>query len=319
MVRLKRQFKFLVVLAVALTANSSSAVTSHFEQISWDSEGSIFECRLSQMLPDHGQAVFYQEAGERQQFFLDTKTALLKAGKGSLVVMGPIWKPHSSVVNLGLIPVRQSKRPVSLGAKLSSRILAELQQGRQLVISRKPWYGGPKSIQLAISPINFQGVYHKYQDCVAGLLPVNFGQVEKSILLFKGSGETLSSRQKSQLDKVVIYAKADNEVKRFYIDGHTDSHGIRAENLELSKQRAELVASYLAAAGVEKTKLITRWHGERYPVVSNRTGKGRAKNRRVTIRLEKGPELKPEADQAAGQAMSAADQKPKSIAEVAAK
>jgi outer membrane protein OmpA-like peptidoglycan-associated protein len=48
-----------------------------------------------------------------------------------------------------------------------------------------------------------------------------------------------------------------------------------------------MVSEYLSLKGVPKDKITTRWHGERYQVETNRTRKGRAKNRRVTIRLEK--------------------------------
>lgn len=279
-----------VLFVLLMPAWAQASVNTQFEKIDWDTEGSIFECRLSQMLPEHGQAVFYREAGESQQFFVDTKTAILKAGKGALKVMGPVWKPHAAAISLGYIDVVKSKRPVSLGARLSTRLLAELDSGQQLQITRRAWYGGAKSIKLAVSPINFQRVYGDYQNCVSSLLPVNFGQVEKSILLFKGRTESLTGSQRARLDSAVIYAKADNEVRRFYIDGHTDNIGVRAENLELSKSRAELVADYLMTKGIGEDKIITRWHGERYPVASNRTTKGRIKNRRVTVRLEKGGE-----------------------------
>ena len=76
----------------------------------------------------------------------------------------------------------------------------------------------------------------------------------------------------------------------FFIDGHTDSVGGRSDNLELAQRRAEEVTRYFVNQGLDKSKIQTRWHGERYPVESNATRKGRAKNRRVTIRLERGDE-----------------------------
>ena len=37
----------------------------------------------------------------------------------------------------------------------------------------------------------------------------------------------------------------------------------------------------------------SQYHGQRYPVASNRTTEGRSKNRRVTIKLERELEIKP--------------------------
>lgn len=288
-----RLAKLALVGVAGLVGNGVAAARfeAGLDNAKWESEGSMFECRMSQMLPQYGQAVFYRRAGEKQQFFLDTKSVFFKAGKGSLMITGPIWKPRAAVQDLGYIPVSQSKRPVKLGAKLSERIMAELNQGQQVVITRKPWYGARESLSVAFNSMNYRPVFSTYMDCVAGLLPVNFDQVEKTTLLFRGSGETLAGRQKVELDSVVVYAKADDQVSSYYIDGHTDSRGIQAENLELSKKRAQMVADYLIKSGLDSSKVIIRWHGERYPVTTNRTAKGRAQNRRVTVRLERGEKM----------------------------
>lgn len=279
---------FIFLFALLSFRAEAMRFEAGFDKAIWESESSIFECRMSQMVPDYGQVVFYRRAGEKQQFFLDTKTVFFKRGKGALQITGPVWKPRSPVQSLGYIDVVESKRPVTLGPRLSERIMAELGRGQQVVITRKPWYGANESLSVAFNSLNYRPVYDSYLSCVAGLLPVNFDQVERTTLHFGGSKETLSKRQRASLDRIVIYAKADNEVTTYYVDGHTDSRGIMAENLELSKKRAEQVADYLLRAGLDKNKIQVRWHGERYPVASNRSAKGRAANRRVTVRLEKG-------------------------------
>jgi outer membrane protein OmpA-like peptidoglycan-associated protein len=67
------------------------------------------------------------------------------------------------------------------------------------------------------------------------------------------------------------------------IEGHTDSFGPDAINLELSQRRAESVASFLAEAGVESYRLVARGLGEAFPLVSNSSPAGRQRNRRVEI------------------------------------
>lgn len=277
-------FLGLVVAMPAVAARFEAG----FDHASWESEASIFECRMSQMVPRYGQAVFYRRAGESQQFFLDSKSVFFKKGRGLVQVTGPVWRPRSRVQDLGYVDVSESKRPVKLGARLSERIMAELDQGQQIVITRKPWYGAGESISVAFNSMNYRPVFDEYLGCVANLLPVNFDQVEKTTLHFRGPVESLSKGQQAELDRIVIYAKADSAVTTYYVDGHTDSRGIKAENLELSKLRAEQVADYLSRAGLDSSKLQVRWHGERYPVASNQSKNGRAANRRVTVRLEKG-------------------------------
>jgi outer membrane protein OmpA-like peptidoglycan-associated protein len=80
--------------------------------------------------------------------------------------------------------------------------------------------------------------------------------------------------------------------------GHTDSTGSDAYNLDLSKRRAESVAAYLTMKGVSRARLETTGYGEAYPVADNTTVDGRAKNRRVEIRIT--PITQQEATQAQG-------------------
>ncbi len=67
--------------------------------------------------------------------------------------------------------------------------------------------------------------------------------------------------------------------------GHTDSIGTDAVNDRLSRERAESVASYLGAQGVQRARIETLGAGKRYPIASNDTESGRAQNRRVEIRV----------------------------------
>lgn len=65
------------------------------------------------------------------------------------------------------------------------------------------------------------------------------------------------------------------------VQGHTDNVGKPASNLTLSTQRAEAVKNFLIKAGVEAKRLTSNGYGDTVPVISNKTPKGRAQNRRV--------------------------------------
>ncbi|TPD73030.1 cell envelope biogenesis protein OmpA [Stenotrophomonas maltophilia] len=67
--------------------------------------------------------------------------------------------------------------------------------------------------------------------------------------------------------------------------GHTDSIGSDAVNNRLSKERADSVAQYLIGQGVQSVRIETLGAGKAYPIADNSTDAGRAKNRRVEIRV----------------------------------
>jgi len=67
--------------------------------------------------------------------------------------------------------------------------------------------------------------------------------------------------------------------------GHTDSIGSDAVNNRLSKERADAVAAYLGGQGVQRARIETLGAGKAYPIADNSTDAGRAKNRRVEIRV----------------------------------
>jgi outer membrane protein OmpA-like peptidoglycan-associated protein len=67
------------------------------------------------------------------------------------------------------------------------------------------------------------------------------------------------------------------------IEGHTDSLGSDAYNLELSRSRALAVENFLVLNGISRDRIVTRGYGKDYPVASNTTEAGRQQNRRVDV------------------------------------
>jgi outer membrane protein OmpA-like peptidoglycan-associated protein len=78
----------------------------------------------------------------------------------------------------------------------------------------------------------------------------------------------------------------ENPTYKLIIDGHTDSQGDDAKNMELSEKRAAAVKRYLVGKGVEEGRLTSRGFGETVPKASNDTSTGRAENRRVEFTVE---------------------------------
>ena len=82
--------------------------------------------------------------------------------------------------------------------------------------------------------------------------------------------------------KDIANVLTENSSVRVKIIGHTDSDGSDADNLALSKKRAESVKASLAKDfGIDVSRLETDGKGESQPVDKNTTAEGKANNRRV--------------------------------------
>lgn len=76
----------------------------------------------------------------------------------------------------------------------------------------------------------------------------------------------------------------DDPALKLEIDGHTDSDGSDASNLELSQRRAESVRQYLVDnSKVDAARLSAKGFGETKPIDANTTPEGKANNRRVEL------------------------------------
>ncbi|MCU0445759.1 MAG: OmpA family protein [Microscillaceae bacterium] len=67
--------------------------------------------------------------------------------------------------------------------------------------------------------------------------------------------------------------------------GHTDSDGDDDSNLQLSKDRAKAVGDYLIEKGIAPDRISSTGYGETKPIDTNATPQGKAKNRRVEMKL----------------------------------
>ena len=113
----------------------------------------------------------------------------------------------------------------------------------------------------------------------------SYAQARNLTLSFDLGQRHLTAQQTNTLGALYTYLRADKNISKVLIDGYTDNVGSNVANLTISKQRADLVAKALKKSGVEAARIEVRSHGSRYPIASNSTPEGQAKNRRVTLRL----------------------------------
>ena len=104
-----------------------------------------------------------------------------------------------------------------------------------------------------------------------------------NIFFATGSSKLLQKSFKS-LEEVASIMK-ENPSFKASIEGHTDNTGGDELNQKLSESRAASVREYLITHGVDESKIVSSGYGPSNPVADNKTAAGRAKNRRVEIKL----------------------------------
>jgi OOP family OmpA-OmpF porin len=87
------------------------------------------------------------------------------------------------------------------------------------------------------------------------------------------------------LDRLVQFLK-ENPAKKVDFEGHADWIGTDAYNQKLSERRAKAAQDYVTKQGISPARTATRGFGESKPIADNKTKEGRAKNRRVEVKVQ---------------------------------
>jgi OOP family OmpA-OmpF porin len=112
-------------------------------------------------------------------------------------------------------------------------------------------------------------------------------EIELPNVNFELESAVLTSDSTATLDGAVSTLNRYRELQ-VECSGHTDSTGSDAYNQRLSEQRAHSVCEYLVSHGIDRARLQERGYGESRPIADNATEEGRARNRRVTLRITGG-------------------------------
>ncbi len=111
----------------------------------------------------------------------------------------------------------------------------------------------------------------------------------KAVIKLPGVNFELNSARLTEgsirvLDDAAATLKKHSDIKA-EVAGHTDSTGDASYNQQLSQRRAESVMRFLVSKGVDAGRLNAKGYGESSPIADNGTREGRAKNRRVELRV----------------------------------
>ena len=88
-----------------------------------------------------------------------------------------------------------------------------------------------------------------------------------------------------QLNNIAEIMKGYTNVK-VKLGGYTDNTGNEASNMTLSQNRADAVKAALVAKGIAADRIETEGYGIAHPIADNATPEGRAKNRRIALRVD---------------------------------
>ena len=137
-----------------------------------------------------------------------------------------------------------------------------------------------------------------------GLLPIEFENREKDFItriqepipppkpdtlklgdvLFDFNKAALKPNAKEILHDFFVKNKNAGPIDSIYVEGHTDSVGSDARNLQLSMERCETIRDWLLENNISLEKNIkVHPFGRTKPVATNKTAQGRAMNRRVEL------------------------------------
>ncbi len=105
-------------------------------------------------------------------------------------------------------------------------------------------------------------------------------------ILFDQDKSELRPASQPELEKVVSFMLA-NPNAEIELSGHTSSEGNAGYNRSLSYRRVKTCKDYVTARGIDSGRIIAIGYGPDKPVASNDTEAGRAKNRRVEMRIVK--------------------------------
>jgi OOP family OmpA-OmpF porin len=120
------------------------------------------------------------------------------------------------------------------------------------------------------------------QDPSKGVEPATWFDFDR--LLFNTDSATLRPESQEQLGNIAAILKAYPNA-HIKIGGYTDNSGDSQHNLNLSQDRANGVMADLISLGISPARLEAQGYGEQFPVADNSTEEGRAKNRRVSMRV----------------------------------
>jgi len=104
------------------------------------------------------------------------------------------------------------------------------------------------------------------------------------IVYFQREEIGLTNDDKTHLEKAINFLKNNPDIN-VIIEGHTSAPGGAEYNKTLSEKRATEVIDYFISQGISSYRMTPKGLGEQFPIGDQKTDEGRAKSRRVVIKI----------------------------------
>ncbi|MFH4488635.1 OmpA family protein [Vibrio diabolicus] len=262
---------------------SGEVLTIPMDLSKWIYKGNLFECNLLQSNRLYGKFYFRSEPNNKTYFISDIHYENNKWKTIALISQSAPWSSELYRKEFATLDfTKPSQRFVF--SKGADELMDSIATGNWVTLSLKGSNASSLS-EIVIPTIQIQNALKSFNACRARLPKLSFSEARNLVLSFDFGQKALSRKQQETLVALNSYVSVDDRVTKILIDGHTDNVGSSLANLSVSRTRAEQVAEALVELGIDKSMIETRAHGSRYPIASNNSTKGQAKNRRVTLRL----------------------------------
>jgi outer membrane protein OmpA-like peptidoglycan-associated protein len=279
------RFPALLLALVCFPAGAQVQLfQSSWEQSSWRVDSAPGRCALTHAIPRFGQARFEQLSGRRLSFALYVEQPPVTEQTASIIAEAPAWKHRAESYPLGEFRLQQGKTPMQLPRDKALRMYYELEQGMQPVIAFADWGDGKDQVQVALSPVRFREALPRFLACTEGLLHLDFEPLDEKTVYFSTNSDRLSRVTRQALEDLARVWRKQHDF-RIVLGGHADERGSSEYNMQLSRQRAAMVARYLTSRGVPASAIESRYFGETRPSDPESNKAAWALNRRVTIWL----------------------------------
>ena len=287
---MKKSLAYLLCSLFACSANAGMRqYGADLENSRWQlSQNSRLACTLSHQIPNYGEAKFYSKANRNMnmEFELDMLRLPDTYSLSQVRSVAPKWRPGIPGRTLADMKLHKQFSP-GLPKKVAWTMLSELEQGMSPTFYYDDWYNTSDKISVGLSTARFHQAYQEFVSCVGNLLNYSFEDIQYTVLNYEFGSDKLTKASRRRISMILEYLSLDPELDLVLIDGYSDSYGGRDTNMRMSKKRAEQIKQYFVNNGIEPNLIDSTGYGEKRHVASNDTVLGRAKNRRVVIRMDK--------------------------------
>lgn len=284
--------------AAALLACLQAPAVAAYYGTSWDESRwavsrAPLKCELRHAITGFGEARIERHAGGGDQLIITSSKSLLQPASFRIDARPPMWRHEQNATYLGQVDGGKDIR--LQGARLRD-VIAQLHQRKHVDFVREgaatdtpsanAGASSGRRFAVSLTPQNFSPAYADYVQCVSKMIPYSFAQIASHTYRYGADASDLPSATQRQLDKMLRYSEADKRVVGFIVDAHSHAEDDAAVSVAQAQFQADLIADYLQNAGFSDARILRRVHGDKFPIASNATEAGQARNRRVTVRLE---------------------------------